>query len=745
MSQHITEDGTWGFMGDCTTYVPPTGKEVVMPKYPGFTVDNSKLKRLHMEVEAMQKYPSGEVAGTLMWDLSQWGFCVQPEAVTKYIDLMEANLDHGGVYNSTELLDELQFPHWYESTGTWKYQLLRYLQPVDMEAMRDELHQSWQRRPMSPSSCVRSRWWKFSLGARGVENAGVLTRFELAGCCATVDFLGYRIGHNSIGAQEAKCKAIQDLPRPQDKTALRSILGMMNYYKGLDQALQDLKDALCVGRCLRPIDYDRPLILYTDWSTYGIGAVLGQKDDSGEEYICMTISRSLNKTERQYASFKGAMLAVAWAVRTLRQYLHGAHFTLATDHSPLTTLMEKSDLQGQHLRWAISLHEFDFTVQYCPGTKNSNNADVPSRYPLPSTTDETGARHDREDTSALHAGVGEFCAKSFCNSLCFTLAGDPPIGVEATPEVQVANYCKMVAREQLGTGPVHRLFDLHYQEELECHNTVLFDTDQPELVVDSGRLARAAWKALSLVRSTRDAVELEVLPGDLRATTMADLIRAAVAETAATRVYSGECVSTLAHRPGTKIRDAVFPYIAGVIGQPVSFDAARAGSYAHRLGAYWSNLFQNYQFRSVMSKVERPKDRAGADSEEETREVNLDEKSRAMGYSASELRMADGLSDEGLASILGLAMDCRAMELLLAVAEASRKGLPHSEESPVAENSPGQPIAVDNNWADHARSDLQQRHALLAKWVGNSNAYTQQVAETTSHHDWEERLQTMCS
>eukprot|EP00854_Cymbomonas_tetramitiformis_P029705 gene29705-biopygen30927 len=100
---------------------------------------------------------------------------------------------------------------------------------------------------------------------------------------ATVDFLGYRSGHNSIGAQEAKCKAIQDLPRPQDKTGLRSILGMMNYYKGLvgepggpnysemvrplndllkkeitdikgawgkeqDQALQDLKDALCMRR-----------------------------------------------------------------------------------------------------------------------------------------------------------------------------------------------------------------------------------------------------------------------------------------------------------------------------------------------------------------------------------------------------------------------------------------------------------------------------------------------------------------
>jgi len=50
---------------------------------------------------------------------------------------------------------------------------------------------------------------------------------------ATVDFLGFRIGQNTIGAQEAKCKAIQDLPKPEDKTGLRSILGMMNYYKGL--------------------------------------------------------------------------------------------------------------------------------------------------------------------------------------------------------------------------------------------------------------------------------------------------------------------------------------------------------------------------------------------------------------------------------------------------------------------------------------------------------------------------------
>ncbi|KAK3268836.1 hypothetical protein CYMTET_22680 [Cymbomonas tetramitiformis] len=48
---------------------------------------------------------------------------------------------------------------------------------------------------------------------------------------------------------------------------------------------------------------------------------------------------------------------------------------------------------------------------------------------------------------------------------------------------------------------------------------------------------------------------------------------------------------------------------------------------------------------------------------------------------AGELRMTGGMSDEELAGILGLDMDRRAMELLLAVAEASTTRLPRNEES----------------------------------------------------------------
>jgi len=196
------------------------------------------------------------------------------------------------------------------------------------------------------------------------------------------------------------------------------------------------------------------------------------------------------------------MLAAVWAIRTLRQYLHGVHFTLVTDHSPLTTLMEKADLQGQHLRWAISLQEFDFSVQYRPGPKNEN-ADVPSRYPLPTTVDETGARLDREHGEPVEAGFTEVHERSYGDYVCLLLAEEPPLGDLARPEVQVANYCKLHAQSQLGTGAIQRLFDVHHREELEINVGELFDTDHPEPVRDSGRLARAAWKALSMVQPVK--------------------------------------------------------------------------------------------------------------------------------------------------------------------------------------------------------------------------------------------------
>ena len=131
----------------------------------------------------------------------------------------------------------------------------------------------------------------------------------------------------------------------------------------------------------------------TDWSNHGIGAVLGQLNEEGQEYIVACISRSLNKHEANYSSYEGEMLAAVWAIKTFRPYLLGLKFDVVTDHSPLQWLMSNLELTGKHARWALALQEYDFTIRHRAGITHQN-ADVPSRYPQASDLDLTGARMD---------------------------------------------------------------------------------------------------------------------------------------------------------------------------------------------------------------------------------------------------------------------------------------------------------------------------------------------------------------
>jgi hypothetical protein len=239
-----------------------------------------------------------------------------------------------------------------------------------------------------------------------------------------VEYLGHNVvGQHGITMNQAKVQAIKALPNPNNVSELRSILGFLAYYRhfipgyssltaplnkllqnnqpftwGPEQraAYQTLRDAMTEeGRVLRPIDRTRELILHTDWSVHGIGAVLGQKDEDGNEYLCACISRSLNKHERNYPSYKGELLALAWAVRMFRQHLHGVKFCLITDHQPLKWLMDARDLNGQYARWQMLLQEYDFQIEHRAGVKHAN-ADVLSRFPQPHTFDDSGAQLDAD-------------------------------------------------------------------------------------------------------------------------------------------------------------------------------------------------------------------------------------------------------------------------------------------------------------------------------------------------------------
>ena len=63
------------------------------------------------------------------------------------------------------------------------------------------------------------------------------------------------------------------------------------------------------------------MILQTDFSEYGLGAILSLKINDHEDRVIEYASRTLKKHENNYPAYKGEILAVCWAFEKFRCYL----------------------------------------------------------------------------------------------------------------------------------------------------------------------------------------------------------------------------------------------------------------------------------------------------------------------------------------------------------------------------------------------------------------------------------------
>ena len=128
-------------------------------------------------------------------------------------------------------------------------------------------------------------------------------------------------------------------------------------------------------------DFERPFIIYTDSSGFGLGAVLSQVQTDGKEHVISYASRSMNKTEKNYPITDQECLAVIWAVKHFQHYLGLKPFTLVTDHSALKWLQTSKLPKGRRARWVMELQQYTFEIKHRPGKHNSN-ADALSRRPI---------------------------------------------------------------------------------------------------------------------------------------------------------------------------------------------------------------------------------------------------------------------------------------------------------------------------------------------------------------------------
>ncbi|KAJ1130301.1 hypothetical protein NDU88_008654 [Pleurodeles waltl] len=136
---------------------------------------------------------------------------------------------------------------------------------------------------------------------------------------------------------------------------------------------------MCTAPVLKAPDYSQEFIVQTDASEHGIGAVLAQLNEEGQDQPVVFISRRLLPREQRWSAIEREAFAVVWALKKLRPYLFGTHFLVQTDHRPLRWLMQMRGENPKLLRWSISLQGMDFTVEHRPGVDHAN-ADGLSRY-----------------------------------------------------------------------------------------------------------------------------------------------------------------------------------------------------------------------------------------------------------------------------------------------------------------------------------------------------------------------------
>ena len=144
----------------------------------------------------------------------------------------------------------------------------------------------------------------------------------------SVNYLGYIVDAEGLHTAPDKIDAIRNAPRPENLHQLRSFLGLVNYYgkflpllstttHPLNQLMQanqkwkwsedceiaftKLKEQLCSKPVLIHYDPSLPLKLACDASQYGVGAVIAHMLPSGEEKPIAYRSRTLSKTEQNYA------------------------------------------------------------------------------------------------------------------------------------------------------------------------------------------------------------------------------------------------------------------------------------------------------------------------------------------------------------------------------------------------------------------------------------------------------------
>ena len=199
-------------------------------------------------------------------------------------------------------------------------------------------------------------------------------------------FLGFMVSHRGIEANPDKIQAILDMKPPQNTKEIQSLIGRVTalnrfiskatdkclpFFKVLKKAFEwtdecqrvfeDLQAYLTMAPLLSLSVEGEELYLYLAVTPHTVSSALIREEDKVQKPMYYT-SKALKGAEGRYPQMEKLAFALITTSRKLRHYFQVHVINVMTDHL-LKKAMNRLEVAGRLIQWAVELSEFDIRYQ----------------------------------------------------------------------------------------------------------------------------------------------------------------------------------------------------------------------------------------------------------------------------------------------------------------------------------------------------------------------------------------------